>query len=342
MTITEIAKLCGVSKSTVSRVLNNSEHVNPKTKEKVLRVIQENNYEPSLIAQSLSKNTNTTIGVVIPEIDNEFFGEVLAGINEVVDAQNLTMICCDTNNNPNRERKAIRTLSQQRVCGIIITPSREDLPDLRIQLQNVDVPVVILDRHIQSYQFDSVHFDNFGGAYAATQVLIDEGYSRIAVITGDLSLQIGRERFDGYKVALQDADIEVDEQFIYYGDFSIETAYRIASEIFQSSRLPDAILTSNNRTTIGLIKAAREHNIRLGRDLALIGIDRVTLLDALGYPFSCITRDSRAMGRDAVHLLLKRIENADQKNRQINIAPYHIQLKGSEKRTTDFFGAMSL
>ena len=106
-----------------------------------------------------------------------------------------------------------------------------------------------------------------------------------------------------YKIA----DIEVDEQFIYYGDFSIETAYRIASEIFQSSRLPDAILTSNNRTTIGLIKAAREHNIRLGRDLALIGIDRVTLLDALGYPFSCITRDSRAMGREAVHLLLKRM-----------------------------------
>ncbi len=110
--------------------------------------------------------------------------------------------------------------------------------------------------------------------------------------------------FDGYKVALQDADIEVDEQFIYYGDFS-ETAYRIASEIFQSSRLPDAILTSNNRTTIGLIKAAREHNIRLGRDLALIGIDRVTLLDALGYPFSCITRDSRAMGRRQYTYYLK-------------------------------------
>ena len=130
MNISEIAKLAGVSKTTVSRILNNSEHVSDKTREAVLQVIRNNNYAPSSLAQGLAKNENSAIGVVIPEIDNEFFSEVLSGINDVIDKHNLSMICCDTNNNTDREAKALKILSQQRVQGIIITPDVHDRSSL--------------------------------------------------------------------------------------------------------------------------------------------------------------------------------------------------------------------
>lgn len=337
MTIKEIAQLAGVSISTVSRVINNSGYVNVETKEKVLRIIKEYNYEPSLLAQALSKQENTTIGVVIPEIDNEFFGEILAGINDIIEQENLSMICSDTNNSRAREEKALRTLSQQKVRGLIIAPALDASTELRRQLETLNIPTVILDRHIQASHWDGVYFDNFKSTYTATNILIKEGYQRIGIITGDMLLQLGRERYEGYVAALEEENMILEQKYVYHGDFSIETAYRIANEMFQSGDMPEAIVTSNNRTSIGLIRAARENNIQLGKDLAVIGVDHIMMLDMLGYPFSCITRDSRLMGREVVKLLLQNIKDPSKSGRTALIMPAEIRLKGSEKRTTEFF-----
>lgn len=335
MTISEIAKLANVSKATISRVLNNSKLVSDETREKVLRIIQENNYEPSCLAQGLAKNENSAIGVIIPEIDNEFFAEVLAGINEVIDHHNLSMICCDTNNNTSREAKALRTLSQQRVRGIIITPAEEGNEELRTMLQTLNVPIVVLDRHIKNSLWDGVYYDNFNSAYAATEVLIKEGYTKIGVITGDLSLKIGRDRFAGYQEALRSAGLPVDDRYIYYGNFGVETAYQLSSRMFRSGDYPEAILTSNNRTTMGFLKAAREFGIQVSRDIALIGIDHVSLLNDLGIPFSCVSRDSKEMGREAINILLRRIESNTVTGRKVTIVPFEIRLNGSEKRSEE-------
>ena len=335
MNISEIAKLAGVSKTTVSRILNNSEYVSDKTRETVLQVIRNNNYAPSSLAQGLAKNENSAIGVVIPEIDNEFFSEVLSGINDVIDKHNLSMICCDTNNNTDREAKALKILFQQRVQGIIITPAREGNDALRNTLQCLNIPTVVLDRHVNNSLWDGVYYDNFNSAYAATEVLIKEGYSKIGIITGDLSLKIGRDRFAGFKRALLDAGLQVDGRNIFRGDFSVMTAYHLSVQLFESGRYPEAILTCNNRTTIGFFKAARECGICVGRDIALIGIDHVSLLDDLGIPFSCVARDGKAMGREAVNILLERIESDTITGRKIVIVPYKIILNGSEKRSIE-------
>ncbi len=125
MTINEVAKLANVSKSTVSRVINKTGYVNEETRIRVEKVIKETNYSPSSLARGLSKKETNYIGIVIPEIDNEFFSEILSGINEGLDENDLTMICCDTNNNGKREQKALQMLAQQRVKGVIITPAEE-------------------------------------------------------------------------------------------------------------------------------------------------------------------------------------------------------------------------
>lgn len=335
MTIKEIAELAGVSKSTVSRVLNNSGYVNDETRKKIEDVIKKNNYFPSASARNLSKRETNTIGVVIPEFNNSFFGDVLRGITEIVDENDLSLFYCDTNNNAAKEEKALQMLKHQRVRGVIITPAIDYTEPnaskkLRNMLNNLNVPVVVVDREIENSQWDGVFYENYQSAYCATEVLAKEGHKRIGIITGDLQLKIGRDRFDGFKQALEDYEIKLDKKDIYLGDFTIEKAYCVAKKMFDSGDYPNAIFTSNNNTTLGLIKAARECGITLGKDIGTIGIDHVNILDILGYNFSYVTRDTEEMGRVAMRMLLERLKYPN-KERKICIMPYQLVVKGSEK-----------
>ncbi len=196
LTINDIAKKANVSKSTVSRVLNNSGYVNQETREKVEKVIKENAYYPSAQARSLSKRESNTIGVIIPEADNLFFVEVLRGISEVVDENDMTLIFCNTNNNLRKEKRALDTIIMQRVKGLIFTPVNDHSNDetehkLKQKLRAINIPTVLLDRGVENSGWDGVFFENYKSAYKATEILINEGHKKIGVITGDLNLKIG-------------------------------------------------------------------------------------------------------------------------------------------------------
>ncbi|WP_101908296.1 LacI family DNA-binding transcriptional regulator [Marasmitruncus massiliensis] len=339
MTIKDIADKAGVSKSTVSRVLSGNGYVNEETRKKVESIIEQTHYLPSATARSLSKRETNAIGVIVPEIDNSFFGEILRGITEIVDQNNLTMICCDTNNNAQKEERALSMLGQQRVRGVIITPAIDysepnAAKKLRRLLNNLNVPVVVVDREIDNCTWDGVFYENFQSAYCATKVLIEEGHRKIGIITGDLGLKLARERYQGFLQAMEDFDLPVEPRYIYRGDFTIDTAYRLAKNMFESGDIPEAIFTCNNRTNLGFIKAAREKKFKLGRDIAAIGIDHVEVLDILDYNFSYVTRDTVEMGRIAISMLLNRLKNPDMQ-RNFRIMPYKLVLKGSEKRTPE-------
>lgn len=336
LTINDIAKKANVSKSTVSRVLNNSGYVNQETREKVEKVIRENAYYPSAQARSLSKRESNTVGVIIPEADNLFFVEVLRGISEVVDESDMTLIFCNTNNNLRKEKRALDTIIMQRVKGLIFTPVNDHSNDetehkLKQKLRAINIPTVLLDRGVENSEWDGVFFENYKSAYKATEILINEGHKKIGVITGDLNLKIGRDRYQGFLDALKDHNMPVLEKYVYVGDFTVEKAYEISKEFLENNDLPEAILTSNNRTTLGLLKALNEKKVIPGKDIAVIGIDSIEVLDILDYKISCVTRDAVEMGRVAMRLLLERFDNP-KKERQNYIMPFKINLKGSEKR----------
>jgi len=335
ITIREIAELTGVSKSTVSRVLNNG-YVSESVREKVEEVIREHNYSPSAVAVNLSRRETSTVGVVIPELDNAFFGEVLKGITEISDKKDFLVICCDTANDAAREDRALRMLEQQRVRGLIITPAQErsDIKDMkRLQdcLDRLRIPIVVVDRHLDKIRLDGVYYQNFESGYLAASELIKAGNRRLGVITGDLQLRIARERYQGFKQAVVDAGLNLEEKFVIKGDFGIATAYRLAKEMFDTGLFPEGIVTCNNRTSLGFLKAAREQKVKIGRDIAVIGIDNIDVLDILDYNFSCVTRDTCEMGRVAMRLLCDRIENKTTQ-RIIHVVPCQLVLKGSERR----------
>lgn len=335
LTINDIARLSGVSKSTVSRVITGSGYVRDDTREKVERVIRMHSFQPSASAQTLSGHTSHTIGVVIPEIGNTFYQDLFTGISTVLDENGYTVIYCNTDNDEAKEEKALMNLQGQQVRGLIYAPavSYEDTGDYHRVLgmiRHTGAEVVLVDRELPNSTYDSVLNDNFGSGYRATAELIRSGCKTIGFITGNMTLAIARERFRGFLQAMKDLGVPVERRYIYYGDYTLSTSYRISRQMYESGDVPEGIVTSNNDTTLGLLKATAERNYMFGREIAVVGIDRIPVLDIVRYPLSYITRDSVEMGKITARALLNRIENPDLPRQKV-VMPCRMVLNGSEK-----------
>lgn len=336
MTINEIAKEAGLSKSTVSRVLNNHGYVSYEARKKVEKIISRNRWTPSAAAVTLSKKESLTIGVIIPEIDNEFYGEVLKGITKIADSCGLSIIYCDTQNNGRKELQYLSALTQQYVRGIIMAPALgytdpQDFLRLKDALGKLTMPIVILDRDFDYEQFDGVFYQNFESGYLATKALIDAGNKTIGILQGDMNLKIARERYRGFEEAMRENHLEIDRRFILNGKFRVDSSYEIVRKMLEECSLPDGFVTCNNRSTIGFLKALTEKGLKIGRDIALVGIDDIPVVRILCPDFSCISRDNVQMGILAMEMLIDRIENPEQP-RSIRIVPARQCLRGSEKK----------
>ncbi|MDC7237872.1 MAG: LacI family DNA-binding transcriptional regulator [Sphaerochaetaceae bacterium] len=336
-TIIDIANKAKVSKSTVSRVLNNSGYVSEKAREKVNKAVKELNYVPSAMAQGLSKKTSNTVGVLIPELQNYFFTELLQGLSEVVDNKGMTLIFSDTANDPIKQEKALLMIKGQRVKGLILTPaneysSKKQNLELIKSLKALHLPIVIVDREIPDSPWDTVLFENFNAGYLATKALIKGGNKTIGIITGDMNLKIARERYDGYLCAMKEHNIEIDKKYIFNGDFTANTAYEITKNLFEnSSNVPDGFVTCNNQSSIGFLRATLEKNLKAGKDFAVVGIDKINLIKEFNIPFSYINRDTYLMGKKAMEILIDRSENPTKEKMEC-IMPAKFVSLGTEKK----------
>ena len=334
ITIKDIARKAGVSQATVSRVLNNSGYVKEETRQTIEKVIEELNYTPNAVARSLSKSETNVIGVVVPDINNPFFGEVIKGISMVADSQNLNIILCDTNENMEKEIKSLKMLKEQRIKGIIITPTsdtNEFNSEYLLALENLGIPIVLVDRDVKYSNFDAVFIDNIKGTFDATEALIKEGHKKIAIIAGPTTSKPGRDRLRGYKKALTMNNMKLDENYIFYGDFKIGSGYECTKKIVSMKDRPTAILVCNNMMNLGCIKALNEMNIRIPDDMALIGFDEIEMIDVLGINISVVSRPTTEMGKTAAEILIKKLNGEEKQRTERVILPPTLLLKGSEK-----------
>lgn len=338
VTIKDIADACHVSKATVSRYLNSSGYVSQEVAERIAAKIEALNYVPSETARSLSTKNSNVIGVVIPEISNPFFAEIFKGISDVAEGQDMNILFCDTDNQPDKEMKALIMLRTYHVKGMIITPASGGLKDPAYEKQFINsvkllnAPIVLLDRGVEFTEWDGVFTDNIKGAYGCTKLLIENGHTQIGTITGNLDLPIGQDRLRGYKNALVDAGLAVDETLIFEGDFSTEKAYQLTKVMMQSEERPTALFSPNNLTTIGILQALIEDSYRIPDDISLVGFDDIELLRTLNVKLSVAQRDPIDMGRQVMKLLLARMVHTGEKKlpQRIIIEPKLIA-RGSEK-----------
>ncbi len=331
--INQIAKLSGVSKATVSRVINRSGYVKEETRKKVEAVIKEYEYSPNPSSINFKKNGDV-IGVILPEINNNFFSQVMEGISFEAQKLGFSVIYCYTSNDMDLEEQAVKMMKKHKVSGLIITPATGFLTPsaqtiLTKMYESLNIPIVLLDREFENSKWDGVFYENFQSGYTATSKLIEIGHREIAIITGDLKLKLARQRFEGFISALEENKIELKDENILKGDFTLKKAYELSCKALDSSFSATAYLCCNNLTSLGFIKACNERKLTIGEDISLIGIDHIQSLESIGYPFSCVTRDSFKMGSTAVEMISEKL-GSESKTKKIALMGCELRLSGSE------------
>ncbi|MDY7029535.1 MAG: LacI family DNA-binding transcriptional regulator, partial [Spirochaetota bacterium] len=229
-TIKDIAHSAQVSYATVSRALNNKYGVNPKTRDRILKIAKDLNYSPNAIARGLVSKKSFTIGLILPDITNPYFPEIAAGIEEAANARSYSVFLCNTNNNEKRERWYLNLLSQRRVDGILMAPTghSSERPDPH---SSGDLPLVYVSNAPLQTRHSSVLIDNVRGGYIATKHLIDCGFHSMGYIGVREEDMRDNERFEGYKLALDRHGRIFEEEYCRFGDFKQESGYKLIQEM---------------------------------------------------------------------------------------------------------------
>lgn len=333
MNISDIAKKAQVSTATVSRVINNSSSVRPKTREHVLRVIEECGYTPSAVAKNLSVQTTHSVGVIFPDIENPFFSSALIGVTQVAEQNCYVVSYFNSDETAKKEQRFLRVVREQRLDGVIVSPADQYSKRTRQTLEQFErsgVAVVLLDRDLDGGRFSLVNTEDRDGAYRAVKQLIQVGHRRIAIVRGSPSNSPVFNRYAGYLEAISEAGLPLREEYIRPADQKSELAYRVTGELLNLKEPPTAIFTCNNMMTLGCLRYLTEHGLVPGRDVALIGFDDIETLRVIGYPLSVVDRSSKEMGKAAMELLIQRLEHPNTEKKVVTI-PTQMILRGSER-----------
>jgi DNA-binding LacI/PurR family transcriptional regulator len=310
VTLKKICEEAGVSKATVSRVLNNHPLVSKETREKVQEVIKRLNFTPNALARNLSLQRTDTIGVLFPWIFSGFFSTVLLGIDSAAREFNYHVITSLSHDEEDENSMALSLLSERRIDGLILmAPS---LPNEKIQeIKNLGIPFVVLQREIPDPEVSFVSVDNKDGGYKATQHLIGLGHRRIMAIAGPEASQDSGRRQEGYCQALHEAGIAFDPNLVIRSEFNKETALPSFEHFRQRFPMPDAIFCFNDDIALGLIKFLRTIGVKVPDDVAVVGFDGIEFTDFA--ELSTIATPMKEMGEQAVRLLVKQLENKEKR-----------------------------
>lgn len=306
----DVAKKAGVSIATVSRVLNKNGNVNEATRAKINKVIKELKYQPSRVAKRLrSKSISSNLfGVLIPDIENPFYVDVLRGIEEMAYNNNYAIIMCNFGQDEKKEKLYLEILQSEAIDGLIAAPAREDDPQLTKMVKD-GLPIVCVDRGLTGIEVDVVLVDNYTGAFNAVDYLVKSGYKKIAYIAGLPTIPSSRLREKGYKDALAANDIQLNEEWIKFGNSKHESGVKLCNELLELKDRPDAIFTGNNLITLGALETINTKKLRIPEDIAIVGFDDMYWSNSLNPPLTAVRQPAFEIGKRAVELLLQRIED---------------------------------
>lgn len=305
-TIREVASRAGVSPTTVSHVINNTRFVSADARQRVLDAMAELNYRPNVLARSLRRGETRTLGLILPDSANPFFAEIARAIEDTAFFNGYNVILGNSENELTKEQVYVDVLVNKQVDGLIFVATGDHSPSLE-QLVNDGLPVVVVDRRLSNLEVDTVLTDNLQGGLTATRHLLDLGHRRIACITGPSNLTPSAERVIGYRQALEERSLPVDETLIRKGDFHPHSGYLAVAQLIQSNPRPTAFFICNDMMAIGALRALVEARLQVPQDCSLVGFDDIELASYVTPPLTTIRQDKNAMAEAAVQLLLERI-----------------------------------
>lgn len=313
LTIKDIAKALGLSTSTVSRALRDSHEISPETKKLVLEYAEKNNYHPNPIALSLKERRSRSIGVIVCEIANSYFSQVINGIESIAYNNGYNVTIAQSRESFDREILNLQYLTSRSIDGLIISVSTEtkDFSYLK-ELHSKGMPIVFFDRIVNEIDTHKVIADNYKGAYEATTHLINSGYKRIAAISNPAALSITVERMAGYKAALIDQGMAINESLIKYcqhGGMIFSEVEEVMNELLELEEKPDALFATADKLTTNSLRLLKAKGLSVPADMGLLGFSNTDLTELLDPPLSIIKQPAFEMGEISMGLLLQLIES---------------------------------
>lgn len=332
-TLEEVAQIAGVSRSTVSRVINNHPNVRAETRERVWQAIQECGYQPHAVARSLVTNRTRIVGMVIPEtvttlFTDPFFPLLLQGATEACNTHHYQLLLSLFNDPAGQEKTYQRVMRSGYVDGVIVASASLQDPVIPSLLRD-GIPFVSVGRHPDE-QINYVDVDNVNGARMAVEHLIQLGHRRIGTITGPLDMTSGQDRLQGYRQALAAHNLPIEEELIVEGDFREGGGVTGMQRLLSAS--PSAVFVASDIMALGALKALREENLRVPQDISLVGFDDIPLASALEPPLTTVRQPVRRMGTLAVEMLLDLIEHPGAGPRRIVLPTQLVIRKSCRKK----------
>ncbi|MFQ5854451.1 MAG: LacI family DNA-binding transcriptional regulator [Anaerolineae bacterium] len=307
ITIGDIAKQAGVSKTTVSRVLNNKSDVAPATRERIMRIIEQTDYIPNAVATGLAKGQSRLLGMLVPALSWPWVLAILRGIAEQVERTPYDVILYTLSSHERNEEFFTQTLPNGLVAGLILILPPAGLEHVG-KLHRSGFPIVLIDDRGSHPGFPSVGVTDRRGACEATRHFLQLGHRRIGFVNGPPDYGCCRDRLDGYRAALEEAGISFSEELIAEGDFSEAGGAAAIQRWFDAPQFPSAVFVANDLMAFGILRALAQRNVRVPQDVAVVGFDDIPASAYTHPPLTTVRQPMYLMGKTAVEMLLEQVE----------------------------------
>lgn len=309
-TIHDIAKKLNISASTVSRALNENPLISETTRKKIKKAAIEMGYRPNVMAANFRTRRTNTIGVIVPLINRHFFSSVISGIEEVAYKQGFAVTISQSNDNFEKESKIAHALYANRVDGLILSigMGTQSYDHLKL-FSDRNIPLVFFDRIVDEIPAHKIVIDDFGGAYRATQHLIEQGRKQVAHIGGPLNLQIYAKREAGYRQAINDAGLQINDNYILHNSLTRDDGIKAIRKILSGKQRPDAIFCANDTTALSAIIHLNEKGIKVPEEIAIVGFSNEPFSEIVTPSITTIKQPGFEMGKKAAELLIKQISS---------------------------------
>lgn len=309
-TIRDVARLAAVSTATVSNVLTHARSVAPETRERVQKAIEALGYSPHPAARSMRAGTSRLLGLIVADIINPFFTELVHSVERAAHASGYSVLLCNSDEDLEREQQCLQVLHAQRVDGIILAATGHSSKERTGALGRLRVPVVLVDRGFAEFGLDSVILDNRSAALQAMRHLLGFGHRRIAMIGGPVTLSTGAQRLAGYRESLLEAGVPYDDTLVRDAGFREQPAYEAVRALLKQESRPTAIFGANHLIAIGTMRAISDAGLRCPQDVSVVSIDDFAWANAFHPRLTVVAQPVAEMGEAAVGMLLGRLDGS--------------------------------
>jgi LacI family transcriptional regulator len=316
-TMRDVARLAGVSTSTVSAVINDSVAVSTQRKARVVAAMSALDYHPDAIARSLKTGRSNAIGVIVPDITNTFYPEVIRSVELSAQAAGYSVLLCDSNEDRTVEERHLSALFSRRVDGVILACCASSRANELTARRGT--PVIFIDRLPASAAINSVSADNVAAGQLAAQHLIELGHKRIGMLAGHLALSPHHDRLEGFRKAMQAAHLPILDEYLIAGNVQVEDGIAAGRCLLDLPQPPTAVLASNNKLLLGLLQAVEERNIAIPKDLSVLGFDDYLWNMHFNPRLTAVAQPTAEIGRKSFELLQQLMQNP-----QEDAVPMHV------------------